>query len=107
MAIEPYYQYMAGFREYMKAWDLFDARMLLHFITRKNINKELNGKRWTDDTAFEAYRLGLRDDRVVLAHQSQALEGHAKVVKDCAIVREKMREFGEGVGVERPRKKVS
>ena len=101
LQMEPYHQYMETFGQYMASWDLFDNRMLLHFVARKNINQKMGDARWTDDKAFEAYRMGIRDDREVMTHLNRAHEAHSKVVKDCAVVREKMREFGES-----PRKKA-
>lgn len=89
----------------MHKWDVFDTTMLMHWVARRRFNQEILGeKRWTDDKGFDQYRNGLREDQVVMAHWDKAKQVHAKLVKDCAVVKEKMREFS---GEERPRKKMS
>lgn len=61
-----------------------------------------------DDQGLNVYRLGLREDGVVLKHFADAEEGHGKVLRDHAVVRERIREIDGGEGKEeRPRKKVS
>ena len=92
--------------EYMKEWDLFNNRILLHLVARKNQNDALGEKRWTDEAGMRKYRLGLREDKFVLAHLASAEKAHEEVVKNQAIVRERMTKMLERQR-EPPRKKVS
>jgi hypothetical protein len=101
-----YDAYLASFAAYMREWDLFSNRIMLHLVARKNHNDSLAERRWMEDQSFETYRLGLREDRVVLAHLVQAQERHGRVLKEHAVVRERMKAEDEGAS-ERPRKKVS
>lgn len=99
-----YEVYLASMAKYMKKWDIFYRQVMLHFVARKNQNDGLADKRWMDDMGLETYRLGLREDKVVLNHFVNAEEDHSKVLKAHAIIRERMKEKDER---ERPRKKVS
>lgn len=99
-----YESYLARVAEYMKQWDLFNNRIMLHLVARKNQNDGLGERRWMDDQGMEIYRQGLREDKVVLGHWVGAENGHAEVLKAHAIVRERMKDKTER---QPPRKKVS
>jgi hypothetical protein len=104
---EPVWEvHLALVAEYMKDWDLFSNRILLHLVARKNQNDGLGEKRWTDEAGMRTYRLGLREDKVVFAHLIAAEKVHEEVVKNHAIVRERMTKMLERQH-EPPRKKVS
>lgn len=98
--------YCTSYQRYMKEWDTFSSKFLLHMVARKNQNDTLREKRWTDDRSTEYYRLGLKEDQAVLKRWGECLEGHEGVVRQWVIVRERVRvreerdgENGGGVGV--------
>lgn len=90
-------KYMKQFEIYMKDWDLFNTKMMLHFVARKN--QAWNSTGWEDDSKIENYRDALRVDTVVDKHWNNAREFHKKVMKDYVVIRErmKMREAFEGI----------
>jgi len=98
---EAYQIYLVSFEKYMAEWDLYTSRIILHLFARKNQNDGMGSRRWLDDGGMEQYRLGLREDKIVLSHLTASQEKHGSTVKDHAILREKMKNRDS----ERPRKK--
>ena len=99
-----YEVYLHEFKAYMCDWDLFNNRFMMHMLARKKENDGLGTKRWEDDGGLETYRLGLKADKAVLGHWQAAEDHHQSVMKDYAIIKERMKDRSER---ERPRKKVS
>lgn len=91
------------FAAYMRDWDLFANRIMLHLVARKNQVDSAKERRWMDDTGLEQYRRGVREDGVVMGVWRDAIAGHERVLVGHAVVRERIR----GEDEERPRKKVS
>jgi curved DNA-binding protein CbpA len=102
---ESFENYIERYAAYMNSWDEVNTKFLLHMVSRKNQNLEFKEKRWTDDKYLEAYRLGLKEDRAVLIKWTELTEKHEKVVKECAIMKERMK-LAEQEKLARPRKKT-
>jgi hypothetical protein len=98
-----YEVYLHEFKAYMCDWDLFNNQFMMHMLARKKENDVLGTQRWDDDGGLETYRLGLKADKIVLGHWSAAQEHHQAVMKDYAVLKERMKDRSER---ERPRKKV-
>ena len=105
-----YIAYKEAFKTYMQDWDLFNSRIMLHLVARKNQNDALAARRWEDDRGLEIYRRGLKEDGVVLGHLQAAMMSHEMVVTEWAVVRERVKRVeaqNGGVGERlRPRKKT-
>jgi len=98
---EAYQIYLVGFEKYMSEWDLYTSRIILHLFARKNQNDGMGSRRWLEDGCLDQYRLGLREDKIVLNHLMTSQEKHGLTVKEHAVLREKMKDRD----AERPRKK--
>ena len=98
-----YNAYLKEFKAYMSDWDLFNNQFMFHTLARKKQNDELGAIRWEDDAGLEKYRLGLKEDKVVLGHWSTTQDNHQAVMKEYAVLKERMKDRNER---ERPRKKV-
>jgi curved DNA-binding protein CbpA len=82
-------KYFEQFATYMKNWDLFNNKIMLHLVARKNQVDAFGSQRWEDDQCMESYRRGLREDGLVMKHWMFCMEIHEKALKDCAVVRER------------------
>jgi hypothetical protein len=98
-----YEAYLKDFKAYMCDWDLFNNQFMFHILARKKHNDEMGAMRWEDDAGLEKYRMGLREDKLVLGHWSTTQENHQLVMKEYAILKERMKDRSER---ERPRKKT-
>lgn len=103
---EAFNNYMERFGAYMNSWDEVHTKFLLHMASRKTQNLASKEKRWTDDKVMEAYRAALREDQAVLARWNELTEKHERVVKECAIMRERMNLAEQVKVAPRPRKKT-
>lgn len=103
---EAFNNYLERFGAYMNSWDEVHTKFLLHMASRKTQNLASREKRWTDDKVMEAYRVALRDDQAVLARWNELTEKHERVVKECAIMRERMKLAEQAKVATRPRKKT-
>ncbi|CAG8952202.1 hypothetical protein HYFRA_00000942 [Hymenoscyphus fraxineus] len=90
-------KYMKQFEVYMRDWDLFNTKMIIHFFARKN--QAWNSTGWEDDSKIENYREALRVDAVVDKHWHNARELHEKVMKDYVVIRERMKMRAEFEGI--------
>jgi hypothetical protein len=86
-----YEDYLLRYAAYMQEWDTFNAKFLLHMVTRKNLNTEAGEKRWTDPVITDKYRLGLREDVIVLNRWREVTDCHEKIVKEYVKNRERMK----------------
>jgi hypothetical protein len=102
-AKEYYAGYLKDFQSYMCDWDLFSNRFMFHILARKKLNDGMGAMRWQDDAGLEKYRMGLKEDKVVLDYWSAMQEKHEVVMKDYAILKEQMKPEKER---DRPRKKT-
>ena len=100
---DAYEGYLAEVVAYMSDWDLFNHQFMMHVLARKRQNDELGSQRWESDAGLELYRVGLKQDKAVLDHWSAAQEKHQAVMKDYAVLKERMTDRAER---ERPRKKT-
>jgi hypothetical protein len=100
---EAYAVYLEEFKSYMYDWDLFNNQFCFHILARKKQTDDLGAKRWEDDAGLEAYRMGLKEDKLVLNHWSTTQYNHQAVMKDYAVLKERMKLRAER---ERPRKKT-
>lgn len=105
-----YDDYVKRYTKYLKEWDIFNSKFLLHLVARKNQTAKLGGKRVTEEAATEVYRIGVREDQAVLRCWGDFLKDHEKVVKAFIVVRERMKSREEREGgipdarqTERPR----
>lgn len=85
-----YNDYLKHYAAYMKDWDLYDSKFILHFCARKAMNETLGEKRWTEKSALEQYRKGLQEDQVVLTQWRSAQAAHQAVVKSALVLKEVM-----------------
>lgn len=79
--------YLDKFKTYMRDWDLFSTRMMLHLVARKNQNDRLGATRWLDSDGLASYRKGMQEDGAVLKWWDGALEQHGESLKQCQILR--------------------
>jgi len=103
---EAYSQYLSDFGAYMKDWDLFNGRLMLHLVARKRQVDGMGDERWESERGLEAYRLGLKEDGVVLGHLISAQARHGEALKQYRVVKERIGGMGGGGGDARPRKKA-
>ena len=95
-------EYITKFQAYMKSWDLFNTRMMLHIVARKNQNDTLGATRWESAQGLKEYTRGLKTDAAVLQHWVVATNAHEKDMKDYTAISATI----GGTDTERPRKKT-
>jgi hypothetical protein len=86
-----YDNYVQRYATYTAEWDHFSSKFLLHMVTRKNNVAAAGSKRWIDEVATEHYRLGLKEDQVVLQRWVETMAAHEGVVREFCVVRERMK----------------
>ncbi|KAN0104844.1 hypothetical protein V8E51_010589 [Hyaloscypha variabilis] len=108
-----YENYLQRYAKYSSEWDTYNTKFLLHMLARKNHLTDIGSKRWTDERATEQYRLGLKEDQLVLKRWVETMAVHESAVREFCIVRERMKgkvrnEGGASVSGKRasPRKKT-
>lgn len=79
--------YLEKFRAYMRDWDLFSSRMMLHLVARKNQNDTLGPTRWLNPDGISFYRKGLQEDAAVLKWWNDSMEKHGENMKQCQVLR--------------------
>jgi hypothetical protein len=84
-------KYFAKFTAYMKDWDLFNNKIMLHIAARKNQVDGFGSQRWENDQVMESYRRGLQEDGLVMKHWQVCMEYHQTVLRDCTVVRERVK----------------
>lgn len=99
---ETYSAYEEKFKTYMREWDLFSTRMMLHLVARKNQNDTLGASRWMNGEGIKFYRKGLQEDIAVLQWWDGACQQHGENMKQHQVLMEGMTETEE-----RPRKKTT
>ncbi|PSS25891.1 hypothetical protein M430DRAFT_208043 [Amorphotheca resinae ATCC 22711] len=99
---ETYSAYEEKFKTYMREWDLFSTRMMLHLVARKNQNDTLGATRWMNGEGIKFYRKGLQEDIAVLQWWDGACQQHGENMKQHQVLMEGMTETEE-----RPRKKTT
>jgi hypothetical protein len=70
--------YLLAFKAYMADWDIFNTKIVMHFVARRN---QLDGMKngWLEafgDSDLDKYREGLREDRKVREWWAVACEKH-------------------------------
>ena len=104
-----YEAYLQKYSKYTTEWDTYNTKFLLHMLARKNHLADVGTKRWTDERATEQYRLGLKEDQLVLQRWVETMSGHESAVREFCVVRERMKgKVGSEGGGKRasPRKKT-
>lgn len=79
--------YLEKFRGYMGDWDLFNNRMMLHLVARKNQNDSLGPTRWMNVEGLAFYRKGLQEDSAVIKWWNSAIERHGENMKQCQVLK--------------------
>lgn len=99
---EAWSQYHADFKAYMAQWDIFNTRMIMHFVARKNQVDSMKPG-WLEaqgNHGVDGYLKGLSEDKKVRAWWGVASEHHERAMEDFCSIRElmKMSIFKDGVG---------
>jgi hypothetical protein len=101
--------YLSAFKTYMVDWDLFNSRMIVHFVARKHQVDEMRVG-WLEaksDEGVDAYQEGCKEDRAVREWWCVAAEKHELNMKDFAAMRERMKGKEEReIAMPIPRKKT-
>jgi hypothetical protein len=86
--------YPVMFKKYMGDWDMFNNRMMLHLVARKNQNDALGATRWLNTEGITFYRKSLQEDSVVLKWLNDAVDKHCEIMKQYQVLRAAAGEAG-------------
>jgi len=92
--------YLVDFKAYMAEWDIFNTRMIMHFVARKNqIDAMKSG--WLEafgDNDLAKYQEGMIEDFKVRQHWDVACEKHQAAIEKFQLFKERLREGVPGTG---------
>lgn len=92
--------YLVDFKAYMAEWDIFNTRMIMHFVARKN---QVDGMRpgWLEafgDSDLDKYKDGLIEDMKVRQHWDVACDKHQAAIDKFQFFKGCLREGASGTG---------
>ena len=92
--------YLLAFKAYMAEWDIFNTKMIMHFVARKNqIDAMKSG--WLEafgDSDLAKYQEGMIEDFKVRQHWDVACEKHQAAIEKFQLFKERLREGVPGTG---------
>lgn len=93
-----YADYVAEFKTYLTQWDLFNSRLVLHFVARKKqtVNFGNDFVNHTTDTMLDSYLRGLHEDQNLRTKWFEATQLHEAALKDFQGLQVRARSHGLG-----------
>lgn len=92
--------YLVAFKAYMAEWDIFNTKMIIHFVARKN-QVDAMKPGWLEafgDSDLDKYREGMIEDFKVRLHWDVACEKHQDAIGKFQLFKGCMREGVPGTG---------
>jgi curved DNA-binding protein CbpA len=92
--------YLLAFKAYMAEWDIFNTKMIIHFVARKN-QVDAMKPGWLEafgDSDLDKYKEGLMEDFKVRAHWDVACDHHQAAMEKFQVFK---RCIKEGPGIEK------